>query len=320
MSLPQYGSTHDDPYDDEELARKGKDQGTTATETSDSDSDTPPSNEYVLNVAFASFVGFTCVQAAFALIANSQSMLTDSAAMGVDALTYLFSMWAERIKNRSPTAEELQLPLAVREHRIEMKRLYLELIPPLISVSTMSLVTVLAVIMAWETLQADAQPIVNAGLMLCFSVMNLLLDLVNVICFARHCPYDAHEQSSHPNHCPEQYPCPDEQQELLNQQEQSTFNKNSTISSVHCSPAQHICIDTLRSIAVLVAAAIAYSVDTVSPAVADSCAAIVVSITTMISLIPLIRGLFETAQQIVIEAKNKPAFILETQGGTQYHL
>ena len=68
----------------------------------------------------------------------------------------------------------------------------------------------------------------------------------------------------------------------------------------------------MRSTAVLVAAAIAFLFDSVSPAVADSWAAIAVSITILLSLIPLIRGLIITARQIVIESKNKPAFVLET--------
>ena len=68
----------------------------------------------------------------------------------------------------------------------------------------------------------------------------------------------------------------------------------------------------MRSTAVLVAAAIAFTFDAVSPATADSCAAIAVSITILLSLIPLIRGLLITAKQIVIESKNKPAFEMET--------
>lgn len=68
----------------------------------------------------------------------------------------------------------------------------------------------------------------------------------------------------------------------------------------------------MRSTAVLVAAAIAELFDSVSSSNADSWAAIAVSITILLSLIPLIRGLIVTANQIVIESKNKPAFVMET--------
>jgi Co/Zn/Cd efflux system component len=194
---PEYGSTRDGTVkvdDDNEEGRPKllKAESTTTTAASDSGSeDTPydaPSNEYVLNIAFISFVSFMGVQAFFAMIANSQSMLADSEAMSVDALTYLFNMCAERIKKRPPTAEELMLPLAVREHRIEMKRLYLELIPPLISVSTLIVVTIMAVQDAWQTLfeeEGGEEEDVSAGLMLFFSGLNLGLDALNVTCFAR---------------------------------------------------------------------------------------------------------------------------------------
>ena len=61
-----------------------------------------PSNEYVLNVAFFSFVSFLILQAVFAIIAHSQSMLADCEAMGVDALTYLFNLLAERLSTELP--------------------------------------------------------------------------------------------------------------------------------------------------------------------------------------------------------------------------
>lgn len=40
-----------------------------------------PTNEYVLNVAFFSFLGFTAVQTGFAIAANSAAMMQDSEAM-----------------------------------------------------------------------------------------------------------------------------------------------------------------------------------------------------------------------------------------------
>ena len=210
-SIPNYDSIQESS--DDELLKQPKTQCSAATaEESEYDSDgnnnngnnnnnanwissvrtttregDGPTNEYVLNVAFLSFVGFMAVQACFAIIANSESMLADSEAMSVDALTYLFNMCAERIKNRPPTEAELRLPLAVREHQIEMRRLYLELIPPLISVVTLIAVTIGALREAFGTLFSEGgeDEDVSAGLMLFFSGLNLLLDAVNVTCFAR---------------------------------------------------------------------------------------------------------------------------------------
>jgi Co/Zn/Cd efflux system component len=63
---------------------------------------------------------------------------------------------------------------------------------------------------------------------------------------------------------------------------------------------QHVCADTMRSTAVLVAATIAHFFqNSVSGALADSTAAIVVSIIILVSLIPLLHGLFITARKII---------------------
>ena len=63
--------------------------------------------------------------------------------------------------------------------------------------------------------------------------------------------------------------------------------------------------DTLRSIAVLIAAAIAYYVKNVSPSMADACASIIVSIIIAITLGPLLMGLFESARELSILRKER---------------
>ncbi len=145
-------------------------------------------NEYVLNVAFWTFLGFLLLEAVFALIANSQSMLEDAEAMSVDALTYLFNLCAERIKHRPYSEEEMKLPSDVREYKRELRRLYLEVVPPLISVATLIVVTGFAIRDAVTTLnQPDDVPEedVDVNIMMMFSGANLILDIVNVTCFAR---------------------------------------------------------------------------------------------------------------------------------------
>jgi hypothetical protein len=48
---------------------------------------------------FTPLLALRSVQTVFALIANSsEAMLADSEAMSVDAFTYLFNLWAERIE------------------------------------------------------------------------------------------------------------------------------------------------------------------------------------------------------------------------------
>jgi Co/Zn/Cd efflux system component len=131
------------------------------------------------------------VQAVFAIIANSESMLADSEAMSVDALTYLFNMFAESIKNRPLSPYELSLPSHICKRRRTMKRLYLELIPPLISVTTLIVVTVYVMRDSLQTFFSQhgefdpPEEDVDITIMLLFSGFNLLLDIVNVTCFAR---------------------------------------------------------------------------------------------------------------------------------------
>lgn len=152
-------------------------------------SSTKPTNEYVLNVAFYSFVGFMSVQAVFALIANSEAMLADSEAMSVDAFTYLFNLWAERIKNKPQSGQDSGVSVVIKNYRLELRRLYLELIPPVISVATLITVTVFTLRDALQTLygqgSGEDDEDVDISIMLFFSGLNLVLDVVNVTCFAR---------------------------------------------------------------------------------------------------------------------------------------
>lgn len=144
------------------------------------------SNEYALGVAFWSFVLFTATQVVFSAIANSQAMMADSQAMFVDALTYLFNLIAERLKRKSYTEEEMNsIHPKVLAYRRERLRLYLELFPPLISASILIWITFHSTQNAIKSLsQPRHNDKVNIDLMLIFSFGNLLLDFLNVGCFA----------------------------------------------------------------------------------------------------------------------------------------
>lgn len=168
--------------------KNGQNESTPATFTSSSTSPLNiTSNEYVLNFAFLSFVGFLLVQAVFAIIANSQAMLADCEAMAVDALTYLFNLWAERAK-KMPLDNEREMTRHERTYHRELRRLYLELIPPSISCSTLVMITFFTLRQSISTLMGYAEgeeEDVSVVIMMIFSSANLLLDIVNVTCFAR---------------------------------------------------------------------------------------------------------------------------------------
>jgi hypothetical protein len=118
--------------------------------------------------------------------------------MYVDVVTYLFNFLAERLKHGNSNLSSRQLRL---------RRLYLELIPPSISVATLVGVTIMALSEAIKSL-TSAIPIAmdpNIEMMLLFSGLNLLLDLLNVGCFARvdqavGLPSSFQPSHSHPQH------------------------------------------------------------------------------------------------------------------------
>ena len=156
-----------------------------------------PSNERLLLTAFFSFMGFTILQSIAAIVAGSEAMIGDSAAMAVDSLTYLFNLVAERRKSRFEEfwigTEEID-PNRRKRMKERAKRkmvLWLEIIPPVISVVTLLAVTGVVLRSSLGLLMLDAhrdrteQGDPNVNLMLGFSLVNLLLDFMNVCCFAR---------------------------------------------------------------------------------------------------------------------------------------
>lgn len=61
---------------------------------------------------------------------------------------------------------------------------------------------------------------------------------------------------------------------------------------------QHVCADTFRSVAVLIAAAFAFLIPALTPVAADAFASFMVSIIIIVSLAPLIQGLYYTSLEI----------------------
>lgn len=134
---------------------------------------------------------FSVAQTIAAIIAGSEALLGDSAAMMVDAFTYLLNWYAERQKRAY--AQFLQNDRDNDRVVLEFRKyhLQLELLPPLVSVSTLLLVIGLVLRKAIRVLILDAtrdvslQADPNVNLMLLFSILNLFLDILNVFCFAK---------------------------------------------------------------------------------------------------------------------------------------
>jgi Co/Zn/Cd efflux system component len=322
-----------------------------------------------LNIAFFSFVIFCIFETVFALIANSQSMLADAQAMSIDAMSYLFNMGAEYLKKKplSSKQESLCCFLTPQEQRREreLRRLYLELIPPTISVIVLISVTIQTLVQAFESLMGHTKDIsggdkdddeddVSVALMFGFSAANLVLDILNVTCFARaKANYGlggrsgavVEEQDEEGSLCSsivDEEEATSEATTIITTTTTTTSGfshnygaiDNASISSTKdesfcsqtddenddddtmtrttlqpqqqkqvnlnmCSAWTHVCADTMRTIAVLIAASIAMLFpEQVDGKTADAVAAVAVSIIILLSLASLIQGLVMTAISI----------------------
>ena len=348
------------------------------SQTAEVKTDTSPataSNEYVLNVAFFSFLGFLLVQVVFAVIAHSQAMLADSAAMMVDAFTYLFNLVAERIKKR-PIPTDDSVPDIVRKRQRRRKILYLEIVPPLVSVVTLIVVSVVVLADAVDTILKrltdedqnggvdNDDDLPNAWIMFLFSSANLALDVMNVTCFAKAKSFgffmlhnlfgrgEAAEDTTEWNASDdeeggmtkatshgiemEESSGPTESTQLLGKRGHNEEKKGDdgdlkdgdratdeyfyddederTANLNMCSAYTHVVADTLRSLAVVIAASLATVFDCIPSDVADATGAIVVSFIIAISLGPLLAGLFDAWSELskLNEEERKEKYLLET--------
>jgi Co/Zn/Cd efflux system component len=266
--------------------------------------------------------------------------------MMVDVVTYMFNFLAERLKHVGH--------VEVSARNLRLRRLYLELVPPLISVITLMAVTISALHNALNVLVLDRiashastsatdtsapsplqeeQP--DLYIMFVFSGLNLILDFLNVGCFARvdqavGLPGQVTRQSlQHSNDNPHAEPLDSAMNESTplvsshshhhipssgmtngNQIGLSEFvmdeatsedsvDATGTLNLNMCSAWTHVCADTLRSVAVLVASGVAFVLPQwLSPRQADAGGAVIVSIIILVSLVPLMQGLYLTACKI----------------------
>lgn len=371
-------------------------------------------------------------QGSFAFAAKSEAMIADTLAMSVDAFTYLFNLLAERLKHSSLLLGRSVDGISKREltRRRKELRLYLELLPPLLSVIALIIVSIQTFKDAVITIVQQQHPLMsssgndintedepNVGMMLFFSCLNLMLDIMNVTCFSKAKNFsiggmdglaiqlqkgtegqqqedetenlssdeehgngrridvesgtqtmsersqlleketsdtkdyyygtnsvsDSHQQSicsASASESEDDDLCNDDDHRVVIKNNQyvnrtdrgykkrkpdvdddlSEGSDNDYDSDISvalseeseeglnlnmCSAYTHVMADTLRSIAVLIAAAIAYSVEGVNPSMADAVASMVVSIIIAISLGPLLVGLFETARELLVIRKER---------------
>jgi len=258
----------------------------------------------------------------------------DSAAMMVDALTYLFNWYAERQKRAYSEVLAGDTVTDVMILQYQKYRLQLELVPPLISVSTLLVVTVFVLRTAIQVLILDItrdvslQSDPNVNLMMLFSFLNLLLDVLNVFCFAK-AKHAFGYDTSIDNEEDETHKHRNSMQRLLDHDEtgvrndgdedvdealessetsqsnmepfeiEDAYEANKEDANLNmCSAYTHVFADTLRSTAVIIATMLADFVPAITPEEADASAAVVVSALILLSLVPLARGMMHTVREL----------------------
>ena len=292
-------------------------------------------------------MGFAILQFACAFIAQSEAMLGDSVAMAVDSIGYGFNLYAEREKNQDSIEDQsfvnendekiednIELATAknnnsydenakkterererVMQQLLRRRRhLHLELVPPLTSVSILIIVTALVLRGSIQTLILDThrdqseQTSPNLKLMIASSTANLLLDILNVTCFARAkhlMGYKTNDESRVAEQYGEvvddvleSYVDGDDFQSEATYEEEEEEEEEERINLNMCSAYTHVFADTLRSIFVIVASIIAEVTHIITPEVADAAAAVVVSAIILITLVPLFSGLIRTWREL----------------------
>ena len=276
-------------------------------------------NLYALFFAFLTFMSFSVLQLFYSIKANSEAMLGDSLTMILDAITYGGNGLAEWSKgkqhkraedecdtgqnaaNKSPTANggktedvsSSSSSSSSSSHRSKTL-LYLECIGPSFSVMTLIGVTVYIFVSAFKTIREFHSGVLveddtNVEIMLLFSSINLIIDIVNIYQFVRskknssndavEVDFDAVGASSG-----------DGGNDDANGHDEHSKTSESNMNM--CSAYTHVFADTLRSIAVLVAALIA-EISGANGSYCDAVAAIIVSLIVGVSAVPLIHGLWK---------------------------
>mmetsp|Transcript_8414 Transcript_8414/g.10967 ORF Transcript_8414/g.10967 Transcript_8414/m.10967 type:complete len:285 (-) Transcript_8414:49-903(-) len=222
-----------------------------------------PSNQTLLMFAAVSFLTFSIAEVFGALVSNSLSLLGDAATMIVDAMTYGLNMYAEYRKPQVSAIEAMRY----------------ELYAPLFSVVVLFGISIYVIIDAIETLtdDSDSSEEVNDSIMLGFALVNLIFDFLNMACFYR---------------AQRLFGFPVSEYEGLDEDGDGATNTNM------CSAYTHVLADTLRSIAVLLAAGASSLSSSIKSETADAWAAIFVSLIVFGSTFPLLKGLREKYNQI----------------------
>ena len=255
-------------------------------------------NQTVLSVTCASFLLFVVAEVIGAIAGHSWSLLGDAAAMSVDVVSYFTNMVAERIKSKN-------------EGDISPKtQLILEVAIPSFSVIALIGVTIYVTIGAIsDIITKPEDDEVDIFMLWLFSSLNAVVDVISAYMFyakGKEVFYEQFESSS------------DSGLDYVD----STHNLNTPVNTIGddqgtvttgknlnmISAFTHVGGDTLRTISVFIAACIATWTG-IPGYLCDAWAAVVVSVTIVLMVVPLcieIVGAYGRIQRRALWLKTEP--------------
>ena len=241
------------------------------------------SNQRVLQVTCASFFIFVVAEIIGAIAGKSWSLLGDASAMSVDVITYFCNMQAERIKAREG-------------HISRNMKMILEVYVPSFSVIALLGVTAYVTVGAVHDLMYEPEDDdVNIYVMYGFAAANTVVDIVSVYMFYLK-GKDAFYQDKI-DHLPNAQESP-EGEGVTNYSIGLHIHVHGTEKNLNMISAfTHVGGDSLRTISIFIAAALA-SLHVGAPYKCDAWAAVVVTITIVIMIIPLLREIYHAYHRI----------------------
>jgi Co/Zn/Cd efflux system component len=255
------------------------------------------SNQTVLMVTCISFFLFVVAEIIGALAGHSLSLLGDAAAMSVDVFSYFSNMYAERIRNRGGDLNR-------------GTKMMLEVYIPSFSICLLLGVTGHIMNESVKVLKGEGgKDDVNVYFMWGFSSCNALVDLLSTYFFIRGGRsvffYTTVEKAQKSSSYREIIVADDEedpaQTQISNDRISSEIIVSSKFNLNMASAFTHLGGDSLRTISVFIAAAVATATN-IDGNMCDAWAAIIAATTIICIVIPLIREIYKTAMSIDEEA------------------
>ena len=233
----------------------------------------PFTNQTVLMITCISFFLFVVGEVIGAIAANSWSLLGDAAAMSIDVMSYGTNMVAERIKSNQP-----EVP--------PKTQMLLEVVIPLISVTSLIGVTIYVTVGAvGDIITRPGDDDVDIFMLWLFSSLNAVVDIVSAYMFyakGRDVFYERIPDNGEDVEDDDAYHVLEGDEEEVIQRKLTPEHKNLNMMSAFT----HVGGDTLRTLSVFVAAAIA-TASSVPGYLCDAWAAVFVSLTIVITIMPL---------------------------------